>query len=54
MTTGVLDMSLSVGLDVFDIDVRVETEPMRLEDAACSTDDGCGTTCEISACHSQK
>lgn len=40
--------------DVFDLDLRVETEPMRVEDAACSTDDGCGTTCEISACHSQK
>ncbi len=40
--------------DAFDLDVQVETEPMRVEDTACSTDDGCGTTCEISACHSQK
>jgi len=38
----------------FDLDVRVETEPVRIEDMACSTDDGCGHTCEISACHSQK
>lgn len=40
--------------DVFDLDVRVETEQVRIEDAACQTEDGCGHTCEISACHSQR
>lgn len=49
------DAALRAGeLDVFDLDVQVETEPMRVEDTACSTDDGCGTTCELSACHSQQ
>lgn len=41
-------------VDVFDLDVRVETERVRVEDTACQTDDGCGQTCQISACHSQR
>lgn len=40
--------------DVFDLDIRVETERVRPEMMACQTDDGCGHTCEVSACHSQK
>lgn len=52
MTAAVIDADASV--DVFDLDVRVETERVRPPAAACSTDDGCGQTCQISACHSQK
>ncbi|MTD57148.1 FxLD family lantipeptide [Amycolatopsis sp. RM579] len=39
---------------VFELDVQVETDRVRPEAMACQTDDGCGSTCEISACHSQK
>ena len=39
---------------VFELDVRVQTQPTRPELTACSTDDGCGHTCQISACHSQR
>lgn len=39
---------------VFELDVQVETNRVRPEAMACQTDDGCGSTCEISACHSQK
>ena len=41
-------------VDVFDLDVRVVTEKVRIEDAWCQTDDGCGHTCNISAFHSQR
>ncbi|MGI8307729.1 FxLD family lanthipeptide [Saccharopolyspora sp. ASAGF58] len=40
--------------DVFDLDLQVETEQVRPQEAACQTDDGCGHTCEISACLSQR
>ncbi|MCG3755839.1 FxLD family lanthipeptide [Amycolatopsis sp. Poz14] len=38
----------------FELDVRVETDRVRSEAMACQTDDGCGQTCQISACHSQR
>lgn len=44
----------TITADAFDLDVRVETERVRVEDMACQTDDGCGQTCQISACHSQR
>jgi FxLD family lantipeptide len=40
--------------EVFELDVQVETGRVRHEAMACQTDDGCGQTCQISACHSQK
>lgn len=40
--------------DVFELDVRVTTELVPTESMACQTDDGCGHTCELSACHSQR
>lgn len=40
-------------MDAFDLDIQVSTEEVRLQDVACQTDDGCGHTCEISACLSQ-
>ncbi len=43
-----------VPVDVFDLDVQVETERVRHATMGCQTDDGCGQTCQISACHSQK
>lgn len=52
MTTALVEVPPSV--DVFDLDVQVETERVRPPAAACQTDDGCGQTCQISACHSQK
>lgn len=50
MTTALQDAPAGV----FDLDVRIETEQVGIEDAACATDDGCGHTCELSACHSQR
>ncbi|MGQ0775421.1 MAG: FxLD family lanthipeptide [Pseudonocardiales bacterium] len=50
MTVALVDAPV----DVFDLDVRVETERVRTATMGCQTDDGCGQTCEISACHSQK
>lgn len=38
--------------DVFDLDVQVTTEIVTAQ-GNCNTDDGCGHTCEISACVSQ-
>ncbi|WP_216207000.1 FxLD family lanthipeptide [Amycolatopsis aidingensis] len=38
---------------VFDLDVRMETERILSEAVACQTEDGCGHTCQISACVSQ-
>lgn len=53
MTAAVVNVSAATpGADVFDLDVRVETERVRPDLTACSTDDGCGSTCEISACTS--
>jgi FxLD family lantipeptide len=43
-----------VEVDVFDLDVQVETGRVRPELGPCHTDDGCGQTCQISACHSQR
>lgn len=40
--------------EVFELDVRVETQRTRPELGTCNTDDGCGQTCQISACHSQR
>lgn len=55
MTVVVVDAPAEVvSEDVFDLDVRVETERVRPLDMGCRTDDGCGQTCQISACHSQK
>ena len=54
MTTAVLDGPQPVEPGVFDLDFQVQTELMRTQDTACSTDDGCGSTCEVSACHSQE
>ncbi|MBB4963494.1 FxLD family lanthipeptide [Saccharothrix violaceirubra] len=51
MTTAAIDAPAT---DVFDLDVRVETRRVETEAAACQTDDGCGHTCELSACHSQR
>ncbi|MBA8823866.1 FxLD family lantipeptide [Saccharopolyspora lacisalsi] len=39
-------------VDVFDLDVRVTTDPIRNAGPPRQTDDGCGHTCEISACNS--
>ena len=50
MTTALADTPANV----FDLDVRVETEHVGADDTACATDDGCGHTCELSACHSQR
>jgi FxLD family lantipeptide len=52
VTVALVDVNVSA--DVFKLDVRVETERVRPEVGACQTDDGCGQTCQISACHSQK
>ncbi|GAA4237274.1 hypothetical protein GCM10022254_48950 [Actinomadura meridiana] len=40
--------------NAFDLDVRVETGRVLPSAMGCNTDDGCGTTCEISACNSQQ
>lgn len=45
---------LDAHADVFDLDVQVTTERIPTEAMACQTDDGCGHTCELSACHSQR
>ncbi|GAA1937628.1 FxLD family lanthipeptide [Amycolatopsis minnesotensis] len=49
-----LTAALMEAPQVFELDVQVETDRVRPEAMACQTDDGCGSTCEISACHSQK
>ncbi|SDQ14442.1 FxLD family lanthipeptide [Actinopolyspora saharensis] len=36
--------------DVFELDVQVTTEEVPFRERACQTDDGCGHTCEKSAC----
>jgi FxLD family lantipeptide len=51
MTAALVDIDVST--DVFDLDVRVETDRVRPATMGCQTDDGCGQTCQISACHSQ-
>ena len=52
MTTTLVDAAHSA--EVFYLDIQLETEQVRHPSMACSTDDGCGQTCQISACHSQK
>jgi FxLD family lantipeptide len=51
MTAALVDIDVST--DVFDLDVRVETDRVRPATMGCQTDDGCGQTYQISACHSQ-
>lgn len=41
------------GVDPFILDIQLEKNRIHPDVKACASDDGCGSTCEISACHSQ-
>ncbi|WP_346055540.1 FxLD family lanthipeptide [Amycolatopsis dongchuanensis] len=54
MTAALMEAPQVASPGVFELDVQIETDQVRPEAMACQTDDGCGSTCEISACHSQR
>lgn len=51
MTTTIVELEAT---EAFDLDIQVEAGRVRPAIDGCHTDDGCGHTCQISACHSQR